>query len=1280
MNVPLQYEIQHRIAAFSKRLHHLARTSADTPAHVDQKIKAENLRYGVGFTLARLLAALTFRDRSKPVFEELLRDFNDRQGATLTYAEFEDSGWVRCINGEVLLPSVVKYFVWQIGYCEQEGKPLALPPGKTQDLAFLREFYEQYYHEVRLTIAASELTALLAEFASPSVTATFLLERDVLGEKDGQYYWRGGNYVLHLRNEIAAALWLLTTGEEATENQFRQYVRQLYSAGIWPHDLRQFLTPLQTDRLSELATEVLLNEPDLVNTGREFRKIWLDPLSYHDRQLTSETPHVVLASNTSAALIQTMAYHQRWMHETFDYQANRRFYSLLVRLALGYDSLQPDPCANTIRLLKAVDRPYVVWKVFQKLHHLGAPAIPYLLEDPELTPLAFSALTKLSLSKFLVPESENRAELHRQQREFLGELWLELFGLYLDKAALGIQAFEEMGLAVGAILYERASNAFARPTGHGDSYAEQQASTTVYHKALTALGEKRSSGDTYYLGAQLPPKLIDELFSGISTALRASARPVRFEYLTINLAAIDLAIRLVQFGARATAHAEAELEPAPEAESDKLLGHLRQLLDDYYGTTELAVAEYSSPDLVLKPARRGIDYFSVELVAWGYLFCQFRRLHLLDDLATKFLRALQLNRTTPQGKYDEVNQREADKLRFFLRTLLLAYLDIRAQQSTLELEGLPAADTLAWLEKKIEQVAARHSRDDLPQGRLDLFEESLSLGRDAQGTSLTTLLYRCLNLFRGASRRQFIEHFFNQSLELGRMLAAINALDSPDLQQVVAEKIAQVDVEAFIKSKFSVTDLEETLLEAVNSAAHWEFAEPLLKRVQRHFEDIAYYNERQDLLFEIELLLLYKRKEGAQLQALKIPRSPMHSTHEDKELIRLKEYFVGLHVLYNEKGFDEAIAVLERLSAHDTVTIRYAYQLYRARTLKAINTAGTDLMLLQRAQQDWETFISKLDATQNQAKAALLEAVDGNSLHYYAHFGPPEQFDQAVSRLPTAYLIDEELVPVIYTVYQRRGLYELAYSYLDKATHHYLDNQETVPAKIHQLRSQAADYKAVEHLKNLLEGLANRRADLIPQILPERLNGHRELNEFILQELVQAARVMVEKIAGVRQITGENQYNDLLLAILQHRFAVWGWSLHDQPRIGTSEAGKDAGEADLLIRSAGNAIALVEALNLKDADYTKGHILKCNFYAEVPRYYIVIYHAGKKQNLGTAWTKYKQDVLAIDYPNGFSLDVAAGFEEVPTSLASDDLMRVGKIRLGACYTMFHLMLALGNKD
>ncbi|MVN79294.1 hypothetical protein GO988_23425 [Hymenobacter sp. HMF4947] len=1284
MKLPTSYQAEHRQAALSTRLQRFAQTTTESQDYVDQQVKAENLQHGVGLVLARLILALTFIDRSKDVFQKLLLGFNEQHGTELCYEDFENIGWVRLINNEVQLPRVVNHFIWQVDYYEKEGKPVEVPADKALHVAFLRIFYERCYRDARLTISAADMTSLLAQFAQPSVSIQFLIERDFIKEKNGLYQWSEGQDIRHLRNEIASALWLLTTGDEVTEDQFREYIRRLQSAGIWPSDLGQFLTPAHTGRISGLATAVLLNEPDLLDTGIEFQKIWLDSATYSHIKVTDAIPHVQLVGRTSVELVSNITYHKWRFHDIFDHQASRNTHDLLISLALAYDPKYSSPFANTIRLLEAFDRPYLAWRTFRNLSEFSPRAIPYLINDSDLAPLAFKALAKLNLQPFLVAEQDNRDEQHRQQQELLSELWLELFALYLDAAVMASQDFEEVGKSIGHLLYELAVKAFAQPGNHSYNLAKQRAHAGTYHQAVAALGEKRSRGYVYFTGSYVPPKLIDKIFAGISATLMGVANLARLEYLHIDLATVDVSIRLLQLLTSPAATRKSNGEaPAESSPAHALLRHIRQLLDDYFSTSEVAVENYESAELVVKPAKSAIHYFGAELVEWGYLLCQFRHLNLLDELATKFLASLQINPTTERGRYDDVNLREADKLRFFLKTLLLAYLDIYPRQTALELAGLPVVETLRWLEEMIEQVAAKYSQDDLAQGRIDVFEESLSLGHDAHWISLTSLLYRCLNLFQGEPRRQFIEQFFSQSLELGRMLAAINLLDSQELQDVVAERIAQVNLDDFIKSKFTITDLVETLIEAVNSSTHWElFAEPLLKRVQRHFADREYRNERQPLLFEIELLLLFKRKDGDKLRSLALPEAPAHAPQQNNALHWLKEYFLSIHLLYNEQKFEPAISLLEGLLVHDADNIRYAFQLYRARTLQATQSSispNASRALLQRAQQDWNTFVGKLSEERKQTNAGLLEAVDSNSVHYLAQFGPDERFDQTVSRLSNSYLYSEELTPVIYASYQRRGLYELAYDYLDKATIYYADNRAGVPDSIDRLRSRAGDHKTVDTLKRLLGSLANQGADLIPKILPERLNGERSINEFILQEFVQAARVMVEKIEGVRQITGENQYNDLLQALLQLRFAVWGWSLHDQPRVGKSEAGNDAGEADLVIKSAGNTVALIEALNLKDANYTETHVLKCKLYINIPRYYIVVYHSGLKKNLDSAWEKYRQDVLDMAYPDEFSINTSKGFEILPSTLGSDDFIRVGKTHLGTSYTMFHVMIALGNK-
>lgn len=206
MNLPVSHGLQSRLAGFSIRLQHLAQAGSESTQYVDQKITVESLQYGVSFTLAQLIRVLTFIDRSKKVFEDLLQDFNLRRNTTLTYEELENLGWVRYINNEVLLPSSVNYLVWQIGTYKQSGKHVDIPEDKTEHIAFLREFYEQYYDDPKLTISATDLATLLAQSAHAAVSIPFLLERKIIAESNGGYTWEGGNYVRQLQNEIAASL------------------------------------------------------------------------------------------------------------------------------------------------------------------------------------------------------------------------------------------------------------------------------------------------------------------------------------------------------------------------------------------------------------------------------------------------------------------------------------------------------------------------------------------------------------------------------------------------------------------------------------------------------------------------------------------------------------------------------------------------------------------------------------------------------------------------------------------------------------------------------------------------------------------------------------------------------------------------------------------------------------------------------------------------------------------------------------------------------------------
>ena len=52
-------------------------------------------------------------------------------------------------------------------------------------------------------------------------------------------------------------------------------------------------------------------------------------------------------------------------------------------------------------------------------------------------------------------------------------------------------------------------------------------------------------------------------------------------------------------------------------------------------------------------------------------------------------------------------------------------------------------------------------------------------------------------------------------------------------------------------------------------------------------------------------------------------------------------------------------------------------------------------------------------------------------------------------------------------------------------------------------------------------------------------------------------------VSNSEQLSGE----DYLHAILDFRMPIWGWSVHNEPRIGYSATEKNAGKADLILKS-----------------------------------------------------------------------------------------------------------------
>ena len=339
-----------------------------------------------------------------------------------------------------------------------------------------------------------------------------------------------------------------------------------------------------------------------------------------------------------------------------------------------------------------------------------------------------------------------------------------------------------------------------------------------------------------------------------------------------------------------------------------------------------------------------------------------------------------------------------------------------------------------------------------------------------------------------------------------------------------------------------------------------------------------------------------------------------------------------------------------------------------------------DRALLTEAFHEWNNFEDNLNEDERKGfDVLLLEPVETNKLHYYFVSKDYTNFDLTLNRLSPKYLYDEEVISTIFNCFLKRHLYELAFDYLNKSEKYYKNNALTKPDIIRKLRDEYPDEQTIQKIKLILGNLPSQRVTDIPRILPSNINGYLNLNEFILYEVIQAIKVMMDKIESVREIQTENRYNDLLLAILRLRLPLWGWIILDQPRAGKSPGGKDAGEVDHLINASGNNIALFESFILKDKRSINKHIIKCKDYINyLDRYYIIIFFLKKKKDFAKNWAKYKKEVLAIEYPPNFLIDIQYSFEDLCNKFKDINDLKIAKTIHDNKIEMFHIMINLGN--
>jgi len=1282
MQFPSTYTTEEKLKSLSERLKYLARDTNSARLYTDKNVKSANLKLNLSLVLSKIILEVHFIDRGKNVFEKIIEEYNAANKTKLSFNDFEELNWIRIIAGEAIMPRLISHFVWQVSYFEKEGKPIDIPLDKNDLVRCLQIYSERCFQNSRLTISKIELENVLSKFAFEELTIDFLIDIEVIGvdSKADNYYWKGGEYSRHLKNEIASTLWLLIGGENATEIEFRRFLKLNEGAEIWIDDLGAFLNHKNTKIICDLAVLFLINENDLLKSNAEFTKIWLDAENYRHIDIKSEIPVVEFNYNNAYDFIESVNYHKWRFQDAFDYQRTRSFCHSLLRIIVLCEPKHPTPYKNVLKILKDTSRPSLLWTLYSDIKREFPFVIPYLLTDSELLPIAFKLLDKIEIDNLLLSEQSNNDRKVEESCEVKNQFWVEMFELSLDQIISVHSNDKEKGELIAKILIDVSEKVFSINSNNRNSIINHNAFRKRYDIGLKKLANKKITTGNTYPRPPVSPRLVHSLLPDISNYLNektATKNPNHIEHLNLNHGFIDLCIEMLRLANLRVSEFEISADEKVKLDnsSKDIITLLQKEITEFYSATEIDVQLYNTIGTEKKKAKRGVSSFGFEIIDWGYLYLHFEKSNLLQSVHVSFIASINFN--TIEDKYDEQNKEQCEKIKLYLKSLMLAFISINQKKDFYEIDGLPVKPTLEKLESWIRELSLKYSIDEIPKEQIDVFNERFNVfGNDLYYQQLTLLLYRSINFFSGASNDKFVESLSATSFDTGRMLAAMNILESKALRDILSKRIDIIKTEKFIEQTHTVTELQNAMIEAVNSIDNWSLAEPLLNKIEEHYNRVKHFDENsQNLLYEVKLLLAFKEKNISKLSLISIPKSEYHRIENNQLKENRKAYLIALHYLYTENKYSEAISKLESLHSTEEENIDYAFHLLRAKTLKAISEKG---YLPFDALDNWKEFVSRLSENSLKSLSTIEEAIEHNNLHYHISNNNFSQFENSISKLTNRFLYDEEVLSKVFEYYLKHGMEELALSYLKGAEKYFEESGKDFPSELKTAIAGGEKADTIK-VKASLEKLLGLKPSNVIAALPSVHNGETDLNTFILIEVIQGLKNLIDKKASLKTLKKENELNDVLQVIIKPRLALWGWSIPDQSRAGKSPTGKDAGETDFVIEAGGKKIALIEALVLKGKEKakTQKHILKGFDYVDyLQRYYVVTYFKGPSANFDHTWDEYKLDVLEIDFPPIVELDKTLGFQLLPNNTDDVRQIKISKTTHKSNVEVFHIMINL----
>ncbi|MEO7989259.1 MAG: hypothetical protein ABI663_06940 [Chryseolinea sp.] len=1273
------YLLESKIESLSARLKAYSKTESTYREYVDTKITEDNLRNNIAHTIAKAILAAEIP--AKPTMVNLngkINDYNRLHGTSLASEWYLSNQWIRIINDKIIFPSSVAKTL-------RSDEDDQIPVNFINQVSCLKELYAEFVSEDSVTL---DQDTLLVDLTKQEIQ--LLTDRNIIHKvSDGKYKWHKSEYTRHLRNEICSSVWVLLYQNELFADfneRVKRYAEiiQFYEID-YPDRVTKFIQPDKVQKLHEAALNVLLSENDLLDSGSEFKKSWLDAPSYARKQPFESTPTVILNKQSTFQLLEQIDSLDNWFQGVLELDESRSIYHVLLN-----HIIQTDQGAQRVdqrylgiqKIMNDLSRPYLVNWLFWYLKGDHQYVLPVFLNSYNLAPIVFKAINEIEFNeKVLVKSKENETadQIRSAIYKLKSEVWIDAFDAFLLKLSVNLNPADEAVSSLFQILWSQAKLFFKKPTNYDHEIHSEE--RRRFEIAIKRLSEVRPHGG-YHGGVK--PRIFPRVVSGLFAELQKLKEVSHYDSIYLNQPAFEFAIQLLKFCNIPLFKGEISKNELDSLKilKDDIAGFLCKNVQEFFICQEIPVVNYNTGLIEMKKPKWGNYPFGFEILEWGSFYIHIHEIGQLSNFVKSIESQFRFEKKHGQGRYHDLNSETYEKVRLFLKSIACAVIQIKESPSNYEAIYNNIVDLTDTLFELLKKYSLRFCVDDLQNDRINAFDERFRLTHDLYYQNVLSVVFKAMNFQPEELTTEFIKQYIQEDKNLIRLLGIVNLIEGHASKRILYEELQTASIEDFISSSRVTTDWREAMIEAINTEEFFEFAVPLSQRLEAHLNNVKHLNENDSLLlFEVKLLHAFKTKNLDKLNDITVPVNQYVISNRYRPAMDLKRFFVGLHKLYNTNEYDDALKIFEELHSNDTANGEYAYRLFHARTIRA--KSNLDSAELKLAMEFWKDFSENPTNEARKTLQSLDHNIKHTSIHYYLHFEEFASLDTTLQQLPSAYLYDSEIVQGIFDAYLKRQLDELAYSYLSHARKYYVDNGLQVPTLIESLYSTIDDTKYISRLRTSFSEIQTLPPDKFVRTVPGNLNSGKTVEEFILNEIVRAGKILMEKVRALDKVPIEDKYNDLLQSILRFRFPVWGWTISDQGRTGASSTeGDDLGSSDFMVQCADECIALIEAMIIegKNKSKTEEHVVKCNKYvSHTSRFYLVSYFKGKPENFVKTWDAYQQDVLSINFDDTFIL-LKNEFIDISSSLRGTRNIKVGKTAHCNGITFFHIFLNISGSQ